>query len=92
MFVFTNGGEREVYIGSADWMGRNLDRRVETVVPVLDPALGDTICQDILDVYLADNVKTRVLRPDGSYERRPVLPGEPRIEAQQVFLQRYQAV
>ncbi len=92
MFVFANGGEREVYIGSADWMGRNLDRRVETVVPVLDPLLGDMICNDILDVHLADNVKARELRADGTYERRRPLPGEPRVEAQRVFLERYQAV
>ncbi len=92
MFVFANGGEREVYIGSADWMGRNLDRRVETVVPVLDPLLGDMICNDILDVHLADNVKARELRADGTYERRRPLPGEPRVEAQHVFLERYQAV
>ncbi|HYZ17145.1 MAG TPA: polyphosphate kinase 1 [Candidatus Acidoferrum sp.] len=92
MFVFTNGGDREVYLGSADWMGRNLDRRVETVVPVLDPVLRDVICDDILELYLSDNVKARVLRPDGTYERRGILPGEQRIEAQQVFLRRYQAV
>jgi polyphosphate kinase len=92
MFVFTNGGEREVYIGSADWMGRNLDRRVETVVPVLDPVLRETICAEILDVHLADNVKARILRPDGSYERRTVFPGEPHVNAQEIFLKRYQAV
>jgi polyphosphate kinase len=92
MFVFANGGEREVYIGSADWMGRNLDRRVETVVPVLDPVLRETICADILDVHLADNVKARILRPDGGYERRTVFPGEPRVNAQEIFLKRYQAV
>ncbi len=92
MYAFANGGEREVYIGSADWMGRNLDRRVETVVPVLDPVLVDVICTDILDLLLADNVKTRILRSDGSYERRGVLPGENRVDAQQVFLRRYQAV
>jgi polyphosphate kinase len=92
MFVFANGGDREVYIGSADWMGRNLDRRVETVVPVFDPVLRDTICSEILDVHLADNVKSRILRPDGGYERRAVLPGEPRINAQEIFLKRYQAV
>ncbi|MEA2666859.1 MAG: polyphosphate kinase, partial [Candidatus Eremiobacteraeota bacterium] len=92
MYAFENGGEPEVYIGSADWMGRNLDRRVETVVPVLDPVLSDVIRTDILDVLLADNVKTRVLRPDGSYERRGVLPGESRVDAQQVLLKRYQAV
>ncbi len=92
MYAFENGGEREVYIGSADWMGRNLDRRVETVVPVLDPVLADVIRTDILDVLLADNVKTRVLHSDGSYERRGVLPGETRVDAQQVLLKRYQAV
>ncbi len=92
MFVFANGGQREVYIGSADWMGRNLDRRVEAVVPVLDPLLGELICTDILDVLLTDNVKARVLRPDGSYERRRILPGEERVEAQQIFLKRYQTV
>ncbi len=92
IFVFTNGGEREAYIGSADWMGRNLDRRVETVVPVLDPAIRDLIAGDILSVSLEDNVKARMLRPDGSYERRAILPGEPAVEAQQVFLERYQTV
>jgi polyphosphate kinase len=92
IFVFANGGEREVYIGSADWMGRNLDRRVETVLPVFDPVLRDMICDDILDVYLKDNVKTRVLRSDGSYERRGVMPGETRVDTQQIFLRRYQAV
>jgi polyphosphate kinase len=92
VFVFANGGEREVYIGSADWMGRNLDRRVETVVPVLDPAIGEKICDDILDVMERDNVKSRVLRSDGSYERRGVLPGESRVDAQSIFLKRYQTV
>ena len=92
IFVFANGGEREVYIGSADWMGRNLDRRVEAVVPVLDPILAELLCTDILDVFFTDNVKARVLRSDGSYERRHILPGEERVEAQQVFLKRYQTV
>jgi len=92
IFVFANAGEREVYIGSADWMGRNLDRRVETVVPVLDPVLQDVICDDILDVYVRDNVKARVLHADGTYERRVPRGGEPRIDAQQIFLSRYRAV
>ena len=92
IFAFANGGQRDVYIGSADWMGRNLDRRVETVVPVLDPVLRDLICDDILAVLLADNVKARVLLPDGTYRRRAVLPGETRVDAQQTFLKRYQTV
>jgi polyphosphate kinase len=92
IFVFANAGEREVYIGSADWMGRNLDRRVETVVPVLDPVLQDVICDDILDVYVRDNVKARVLHEDGTYELRVPRGGEPRIDAQQIFISRYRAV
>lgn len=92
IFVFANAGRREVYIGSADWMGRNLDRRVETVVPVLDPVLQDVICDDLIDVYLRDNVKARVLRADGTYERRSPQPGEQRIDVQQTFLSRYRAV
>lgn len=92
IFVFDNGGEREVFFGSADWMGRNLDRRVETIVPVLDPRIGDVIVHDILDLMMADNVKSRVLRSDGSYERRGVLPGEKRVDAQQTLLKFYQAV
>jgi polyphosphate kinase len=92
IFVFTNAGEREVYIGSADWMGRNLDRRVETVVPVLDPVLQEVICDDIIDVYVRDNVKARVLHADGTYELRIPRGGEPRIDAQQIFLSRYRAV
>ena len=89
---FANGGDREVYIGSADWMGRNLDRRVETVVPVLDPALRDLICDDILSVLVADNVRSRVLQADGSYVRRTPQPGEARVDAQQTFLKRYQTL
>jgi polyphosphate kinase len=92
IFAFANAGEREIFIGSADWMGRNLDRRVETVVPVLDAAMGDFIEHEILDLMLADNVKSRVLSADGSYERRSVMPGEKRVDAQQTFLREYQAV
>ena len=92
VFVFENGGDRDVYIGSADWMGRNLDRRVETVVPVLDAQLRETIVHDILDLMFADNLKTRVLRSDGSYARRPVLSGQTSLNAQETLLRTYQAV
>lgn len=91
IFVFTNAGEREVFIGSADWMGRNLDRRVETVVPVLDRALADMLCDDILDVYVRDNVKARVLHADGTYELPPLREDVPRIDTQQIFLSRYRS-
>ena len=87
IFCFTNGGEREVYIGSADWMGRNLDRRVETIVPVLDPVLRETICTGVLDILERDNCKTRWLRPDGTYVRRTVPEGEPLFCAQAALLE-----
>ena len=91
IYVFENGGDREVYIGSADWMGRNLDRRVEIVVPVLDPLLAQTIYGQILAVLFADNVKARELQSDGTYRRlRPV--GDMPVNAQQVFLSQAQAL
>jgi polyphosphate kinase len=92
VFVFTNGGSREVYMGSADWMGRNLDRRVETVVPVLDPALRDYICSGILDTLERDNCKTRFLQPDGTYVRRLQEPGESLFCAHSVLLEAAKAL
>lgn len=90
IFSFVNGGAHEVYIGSADWMGRNLDRRVETVVPLLDPAVRAQI-REILDVFLADNTKARIERPDGGYLRAEP-EGAPPVSAQEVFLRQYGAV
>jgi polyphosphate kinase len=82
IFCFTNAGRREVYMGSADWMGRNLDRRVETIVPVLDPAIAEYICNGILDFMERDNCKTRWLRSSGSYIRRTPAENEPLFCAQ----------
>jgi polyphosphate kinase len=90
IFVFANGGQREAYFGSADWMGRNLDRRVEIVVPVLDEVVRERICK-ILDVLRSDNVKVRFMRPDGTYVCRVPAPDEPFIEAQRVFLDEWKA-
>ncbi len=86
MYVFENGGEREIFIASADWMGRNLDRRVELAVPVLDPVMAETLATHILTVLLADNVKSRELQVDGRYRRLAPGPGEMPIDAQRVFL------
>ena len=69
IFYFANGGDEEVYIGSADWMPRNLYERVEVVVPLKDPMLRERVRQEILEVYLADNLKTRFLMPDARYRR-----------------------
>ena len=81
IYVFENDGDREIYIGSADWMGRNLDRRVETIVPVTDRGRQAQILA-ILEVMHADNVKTRWLLPDGTYQRRVPADGEPLLSAQ----------
>jgi polyphosphate kinase len=65
---FANDGNEEVYVGSADWMPRNLNRRVEVVCPVNDPRLRTYLKDVVLDAYLRDNVNASELRPDGSYE------------------------
>ena len=92
IYAFENGGSREVFIGSADWMGRNLDRRVETVVPVLDPLLTETIYGQILSIISVDNVKARELQPDGTYRRVTPRDGAARVNAQQFFLEQAQAL
>jgi len=85
IFYFANGGEdEEIYIGSADWMQRNMDRRVEVIVPILDPSIRTYVKQSILDAYLTDNVNARMLRPDGTYKKTPGAGAEP-IDAQMSF-------
>jgi polyphosphate kinase len=82
IFEFRNGGDTEVYIGSADWMPRNLDRRVELMAPVLDAGHRERLSR-ILDTLLADNVKARELRPDGTLVKRD---GRRRqVRAQEIF-------
>lgn len=87
IFAFHNGGEEEVYIGSADWMPRNLDRRVEVVVPVEDPAIRRILREEVLNVLLADNCQAWDLQPDGKYVRRRPQPGQHRFSAQQTLLE-----
>src|SRR5216684_3515379 len=69
IYSFANGGEEDIYIGSADWMSRNLYERVEVLVPLQDELLRERAHHEILDAYLADNRKARILLPDGSYIR-----------------------
>jgi polyphosphate kinase len=86
IYYFRNGGDAEIYLGSADLMERNLDRRVETLFPVVDPGMLAHIRKDILAVYLADNAKNRMLQPDGSY--RWLQPnGEPPMDSQKWLLE-----
>lgn len=68
IFYFENNGQPEIYMGSADWMPRNLDKRVEILFPVEDPVLKEQV-KHILDIQLADTKKAHLLMPDGSYEK-----------------------
>jgi polyphosphate kinase len=67
IYYFGNGGDEEIYIGSADWMPRNLYERVEVLVPLRDEFLRERVHREILDAYLADNRKARVLLRDATY-------------------------
>jgi polyphosphate kinase len=74
IYYFRNGGEEEILIGSADLMPRNLYRRVETLFPIEDEKIKRSLRDDILNIHLRDNVKSRQMLPDGNY--KPVVPGE----------------
>ena len=62
IYYFANGGDEEVYLGSADWMPRNLYERVEVLIPIRIDVLRERVRHEILEAYLADNLKTRILR------------------------------
>ena len=83
IFYFENGGRPEVFAASADWMPRNLDRRVEILFPILDRRIAEKVTH-ILDVELADTVKAHVLKADGSYDRVDKR-GKELIDSQRVF-------
>jgi polyphosphate kinase len=71
IFSFANGGDEQVFCGSADWMPRNLIERCEVVFPVTAPELKKRLSEDILKVYLKDNAKARILQTSGEYVRTP---------------------
>ena len=87
LFWFANGGDDEVYIGSADWMGRNLDRRVEAVVPVEDPTLHQKLLR-LIDAYLADSCTAWDMQADGSFIRR--IPEDDGFAVQAALMQDWQ--
>jgi polyphosphate kinase len=87
VFYFENGGDPEVFIGSADWMDRNLVRRVEVVFPVEQADLKARLIDEVLAISLADNVKAREMQPDGTYRRVQPAPGEAAVRSQQRFLE-----
>ncbi|MBN1286890.1 MAG: polyphosphate kinase 1 [Anaerolineae bacterium] len=88
IYYFRNGGDAEVYLGSADLMPRNLDRRVEAIFPVADEDIKRRLTDEILAVSMADTVKARRLLPDGTYERAAPAPSAEPLNSQQWFLNR----
>jgi polyphosphate kinase len=85
IFYFHNNGQEEIYIGSADWMRRNLDRRVEVITPVQEPDIAKDL-QEVLGIMMADNRQAWELQPDGSYIQRS--PGEdcPESHSQKILM------
>jgi polyphosphate kinase len=86
ILYFENGGASECYLGSADLMTRNLNRRVEVMFPVEDPALVERLRAEVLEGYLRDNVKARIMQPDGTYVRATVSKDEPALDSQKEFI------
>jgi polyphosphate kinase len=87
VFYFGNNGDPQVYIGSADWMDRNLSRRVEVVFPIEQPNLKQRLIQEILAISQADNSKARELQPDGSWRRITPTAGQLRMRSQEKYLE-----
>ena len=87
IYRFENGGTPEFFIGSADWMTRNLSRRMEVVAPVCDPVIKAEL-ETILRTYEEDNCSAWDMQPDGEYLLRRPAAGESRRGAQEVFIKR----
>ena len=83
IFLFYNNGNEEVYLGSADMMQRNLDRRVEIIFPVQDEKLKNSVIKTVLKTYLKDNVKARKLLPDMTYQIMLPHDGDKKIDSQE---------
>ncbi|HEY1939066.1 MAG TPA: polyphosphate kinase 1 [Candidatus Angelobacter sp.] len=88
IYCFHNGGEEQIYLGSADLMSRNLIRRVEVLFPVEDRRLVRRLRDHVLEVYLADNVNSREMQSDGTYVRRSRRPDEEEVDSQEWLMQR----
>jgi len=88
LFYFYNGGNELFYIGSADWMPRNLDRRVEALVPIEDPALQSELAE-LVEICLQDNRKAWEMQPDGMYTQRRPKEGEPDRSTHKVLMKKF---
>jgi polyphosphate kinase len=86
IFYFENGAKPEIYLGSADWMPRNLYERVEVLFPLKDPQHCERVCNEILSSYLADTRKARVLGSDGAYSRPRAVRNGHGFSAQEHFM------
>lgn len=89
IFYFHNNAQEEIFIGSADWMTRNLDRRVEAVTPVEDPDIAKEL-KELLDIMLVDNRQAWELKPDGSYVQRRPTDDNLGQSAQKILMERTQ--
>ncbi|MGZ4200178.1 MAG: hypothetical protein ACXVP1_08325, partial [Thermoleophilia bacterium] len=87
IYWFRNGGDEQVLVGSADLMPRNLNRRVEVLFPVEDPAIVRRLRDEILAVYMRDNVKARFMQADGTYVHAHPAEGEEALEGQVWFIE-----
>jgi polyphosphate kinase len=87
IYYFENGGKPELFLGSADWMPRNLYERVEAMFPLKDPKLCARVCDEILSSYLADTRKARILNSDGTYSRPRSVRNGHGFSAQEHFMQ-----
>jgi len=90
VYYFRNGGKEEVYIGSADLMPRNIEHRVEVLFPIEDEKMIREVRDEILAVYLADNVKARRMLANGTYARKRAADGKRRVDAQEKLLEKRQ--
>lgn len=89
VFYFHSGGREELFIASADWMGRNFFRRIEICTPVENPAIKQRIMREALTLALADNRKAWLMQPDGSYVRAAAQEGEEGLDMQETLLNEY---
>jgi polyphosphate kinase len=91
IYYFRNGGDEEIYLGSADLMPRNIDRRVEVLFPLEGSDLIRQVRDEILAVYLSDTVKGRQMKSDGTYMRRTPSAGKRAMNTQEWLLKRVAA-
>ncbi len=89
LYAFANGGDEEMYIGSADLMERNLDRRVEVLCPIRDASIREHLKQVVIDAWQSDTDRAMELQSDGSYVRSSPATGQPRVNAHDLQLRWY---